>query len=348
MATPVDLDAPIHVVRGSDDGLRNEAVVDLVTQLVGDGDRSMMVDEFAGADQDLVAAVSAAQTPAFLTPMRVVLVRHGAQFSKADDVAALVTYLTDPLETTSLVVVWETAPGQDRLAPIPKKLADAVKAAGGVTVSVDMGSTKKARDVWWDDHLANAPVRLDRHATTLLADYLGEDVAQLAGLLAKLAAAYGEGSQLGVEEVQPHLGKAGAVPPWDLTDAIDRGDTARALDLLHRMLDGGGRHPLAVMATLQGHYGKMLQLDGAGVRNEQQAAELLGMKGSTFPAKKALTQAQSLGHRGVARAVTLLAEADLTLRGGGVAWPGELVLDVLVARLSRLGGRRGATRPRGR
>ena len=93
------------------------------------------------------------------------------------------------------------------------------------------------------------------------------------------------------------------------------------------------------MATLQGHYGRMLRLDGSGVRNEKQAAEVLGMKGSTFPAKKALERSRALGHGGVAKAVALLAEADLTLRGGGVSWPGELVLEVLVARLSKLGPR---------
>jgi hypothetical protein len=38
----------------------------------------------------------------------------------------------------------------------------------------------------------------------------------------------------------------------------------------------------------------------------------------------------------VARAITLLAEADLTLRGFGKSWPDEMVMEVLVARLCRL------------
>jgi hypothetical protein len=47
----------------------------------------------------------------------------------------------------------------------------------------------------------------------------------------------------------------------------------------------------------------------------------------------------------VARAITLLSEADLDLRGMK-EWPEGLVMEVLVARLCRLGGRRGA--PSGR
>lgn len=348
MGRSFNLAAPVHLVKGSDESLRNEAVVDLVGQLVGDGDRGLMVDEFAGADLDLAGPVAAAQTPTFITERRVVLVRNAAQFSKADDVTPLISYLADPLETTSLVLVWEVASSEARTSPVPKKLSEAIAAAGGEIISVDVGSGKSAQSAWWKEQLAASPVKLDARAVDLVKDALGDEVGRLPGLLAKLAATYGPDSKLGVDEVEPYLGKAGVVPPWDLTDAIDAGDTSRALDLLRRMLDGGARHPLQLMATLHTHYGRMLSLDGAGVGDERKAAELLGMKGSTFPAKKALNQARALGHDGVARSISLLAEADLALRGGGRSWPGELVLEVLVARLSRLGGRRGVSRPRGR
>jgi hypothetical protein len=55
-----------------------------------------------------------------------------------------------------------------------------------------------------------------------------------------------------------------------------------------------------------------------------------------FPARKVLTQAGRLGSAGIARAIELIAGADLDLRGLK-EWPDELVLEVLVARLSRLG-----------
>ena len=105
------------------------------------------------------------------------------------------------------------------------------------------------------------------------------------------------------------------------------------------VLAAGDRHPLQVMATLHAHYARMLRLDGAGVRDEAQAADVLGMKGSTFPAKKALNQARRLGHDGIAEAFRLLSDADLDLRKFTKDWPEQLVMEVLVARLSRLGPR---------
>jgi DNA polymerase-3 subunit delta len=87
------------------------------------------------------------------------------------------------------------------------------------------------------------------------------------------------------------------------------------------------------MATLHRHYSAMLRLDGAGAADERQAAALLGV--APYPAKKALGQARRLGSAGVGRAIELLAEADLDLRGTK-GWPDGLVMEVLVARLCRL------------
>jgi DNA polymerase-3 subunit delta len=101
------------------------------------------------------------------------------------------------------------------------------------------------------------------------------------------------------------------------------------------MLGAGGMHELQVMAILTTHFRRILALEGADVGTEAEAAARLGMKGSTFPARKALGRARRLGREGSSRAVTLLADADVDLRGR-TAWPEELVLEVLVARLARL------------
>jgi DNA polymerase-3 subunit delta len=276
----------------------------------------------------MAAVVEAAQTPPFLGSRRVVVARAIGRFSAAD-VAPLVAYLGDPLPTSALVLVG--GGGQ-----IAKALLDAVKKVGHV---VDAGapSSGKARQSWLAAQLKSAPVSLDARAAELVGSHLGEDVGRLPSLLELLAAAHGEGASVGADEVAPFLGEAGGVAPWDLTDAIDRGDTAAALENLHRLL-GSGRHSLVILASLHNHYTRILRLEGSGAADEKAAAQMLGINGSTFPARKALSQARRLGHDAVARAVTLLAEADLALKGA-IEWPDGLVLEVLVARLSRLGGR---------
>jgi DNA polymerase-3 subunit delta len=349
----VDLSAPVHLVKGGDEVLLGEAVSDLVRQLVGDGDRSLMVEELtvdahAGPDDqgyDIAPLVDAAQTPPFLTERRVVVARHAGVFSTKDAVAPLVAYLEDPLPSTSLVLVWEKDPRpqrQPKLPNVPKSLTEALAGAGGVVVDTSPG-TGKAQVGWIDEHLAASELRLDPAAKRLIADHIGSEPSRLPGLLATLEGAFGAGARVGRDDVMPYLGEAGDVAPWDLTDAIDAGDVPRALEVLHRMLGGGGRHPLQVMATLTNHYLRMVRLDDPSIRGDKAAAEVLGIKGSTFPAKKALDGARRLGSDRLAVFGALLAEADLDLHGAK-AWPPELVVEVLVARLA--GRSRSASRSR--
>jgi DNA polymerase-3 subunit delta len=333
----------VVVLKGNDDTLLSQAVSDKVKELVGSGDASLMVEEL-GEEQyrmedesfAITRLVDAAQTPPFLTDRRVVVGRNLGRFSKAADVEALVQWLGAPLPSTDLVLVWEKgiSPRQDRLSAIPKALTEALSAAGAEVVETGVPGGKNA-GAWLERQLKQSAVRIDARAANLIAEHLGEQRSRVVNLLNTLEAVYGPDAKLGVDEVEPFLGETGDVPPWELTDAIDSGKIDVALDKLHRMVESGGRHPLQVMASLQTHYLRMARLDGAPVAGEKQAAQLLGMKGSTFPAKKALTQAKRLGNGGVKRAIDLLAEADRGLRGES-GWPPELVMEVLVARLAAL------------
>jgi DNA polymerase-3 subunit delta len=320
----------VHYITGDDESLLLGAVSEIVHRLVGDGDRSLMVDEFDGDEYEVRMVVDAAQTPPFLTESRVVIARGVGRFG-GDDVAPLVAYLGDPLPSTELVLV----AGGGRVA---KALVDAVKKTGANVTDTAPPTRARERGGWFEEQVIAAGLRFDHQALALLASWLGEDAGRVQGILETLTSTYGDSRILKVVDVEPFLGDAGGVPPWDLTDAVDRGDTTKSLLLLHRMMRAGERHPLQVMAILHTHYTKLLTLDGANATDESSAAAVLGIKPG-FPARKALDQYRKLGNAGVVRAIGLLAQADLDLRGAK-EWPDELVMEVLVARLSRLGGAR--------
>lgn len=319
--------ASVHLLSGPDPSLLADAVRATIDRCVGDQDRALVLQELSGDEYTIDEVVDAAQTAPFLTDRRVVVARLLSRFS-AGDLGPLVNYLSDPAPTTDLVIEW----GSGR---ITKALADAVAAAGGEKVATGAPGNARGRRDWFADQFEAAPVQLNASAQRVVVDHLGEDVGRLGGLLITLEGAFGPGARLTDDDVRPFLGESGSVPPWDLTDAIDSGDLAAALGALERMLDAGDRHPLQIMASLHSHYERMLRLDGAPVSNEKDAAQLLGMKGSTFPAKKALTQTRRLGTHGVARAIELLAAADLDLRGQS-GLEGRTVIEVMVARLARL------------
>ncbi len=307
----------------------------LVERLLEGQDPTLALED-AGAESDLAAVADACRTPPFLGDRRVVVVRDlGSR--PAEALAPLVDYLDDPMPTTSLVL----AAGADKLPP---KLVAAVKARGRVVSAAGPGRDPAN---WVHQRVAQSQVRMDRDAEGRLAQHLGEDVSRLGALLEVLAAAYGEGARIDSDMLDPYLGEAGGVAPWDLTDAIDAGDADKALNVLHRMLGAGGRHPLVVLAGLHRHVSSMLKVEDPSIRSEGEAARVLGIAEgrSTFPAKKALAGARRLGPDGTAEAVGLVADAEVALKGG-IDWPPELVLEVLVARLCRLSRAAGGARRR--
>ena len=342
----------LRLIIGDDPILIGEAVTSAVDELVGDGDRSLMLETLTEADYrnddgdyESAKVLDAARTPPFLTERRVVVGRHLSRFSRKDDYTPIVELLAEPLDTTDLVLVWEKGvePKVDRMPALPKALKEAAEVAGALVQQTAAPKGKAAGD-WLRDQLGASSLQFERSAVAAIEDLLGEDRSRVVGLVRTLEGALGVDATVTADDVATFGGDAGSTVPWALDDAIDKGDVPAALQLLPRLIPYAGsptdRNGAAfrLMAVLQKRYSNMLRLDGADVRDDKAAAKLLGMKGSTFPAKKAMQQSRKLGTEKLSRAIELLAEADLDLRGTK-DWPPELVVEVLVARLANLSRR---------
>jgi DNA polymerase-3 subunit delta len=323
-----------YLVKGDDASLVAQEVRALLAEVVGDRDRSLVVEEMGGGPGDDInvgAVVDACLTPPFLIDQRVVVVREAGRLLAAD-VPRLVEVVKDPLPSTVLILVGGGG-------TVPAALVKAITAAGKVIdVSVNRPGDRKA---WLHEHLRHAPVKLEPQAAQLLGQHVGEDLGRVEGLLAALAAAYGPGARISVDDLEPYLGGAGNVARYEITDAIDRGDPAAALGVLHRMTDAGGLSAVEVLFSLHRHYANMLALDGATISSGEEAAQLLGVN-SAFVGKKALEQSRRLGSARIGHAIELLADADLDVKGA-TGLPPELVVEILVARLSRQTRQRAST-----
>lgn len=325
----------VTLIEGSDPTLVSEALARTVEELLGSEDRSLALEDYGGGEVDLAAVADACATPPFLAGCRVVVVRDVGQWT-TEEVAPLLSYLEDPLDTTALVLV--AGGGQT-----PAKLANEAKAKGRVlSTGVD---SRKPGD-WIQGRIRESSLSLAPAAVAALQEHLGEDASRLIPILEVLEAAYGPGARLEFDDIEPYMGQAGSVTPWTFTDSIDAGDTEAALSQLHRLLEGGARHPLVVLAILHRHVASLMRVDSPSIRTEAQAAEAMGIaKGrSTYPAKKALRSVQQWGSANVAEAIGLVADAEVDLKGDS-AWPEAAVLEVLVARLCRLARARPARRP---
>ena len=212
-----------------------------------------------------------------------------------------------------------------------KVISDACKRVKAETIGAVAVNNNADRIQLVESKFVEAGFTFAPDAARLVAQWFGGDQARVAGLIATLVSTYGEGAKLTRSDIEVFLGDAGSVAPWDLTDAIDSGDANKALAMLHRMMTDS--HPMQILALLANRYAQMMKIDGRGVRTADDAVAILG--GKPFTARKVLEQYQRLGSAGISRAISLIATADIDLRGGK-DWEPELVMEVLVARLARV------------
>jgi DNA polymerase-3 subunit delta len=341
-----------YLVKGTDPSLRDRVVDDLVTELLGADDPTLALEEITvpgragdddapagaeGRDVAVAAVLNAAGSPPFMTEHRVVVVRDAGALT-AGDVDGIVRYLDDPLDTTILVFV----SGGGTIPPALTKKLKQVKAQ-------ERAPESEKTDKVLIASAHEAGVLLTADAARTISSHLGEDAGRVAALVDVLAAASDPGTTLSVDDVRPYLGEAGAVPSYQLTNAIEEGDPAAALEILHRLLTVSSAqqpkpmHPLQVMGILNGYYRRILRLDDPSLRSSADAVAALGGKVKEYPARKALSQARALGSGGIRQAFDALYQADLDLKGArGI--PEQAVMEVLVVRLARLSARTGAAR----
>ena len=345
----------VHLVKGTDPMLRDRVVDELIDELLAGDDRSLALEEFtvpgrptsgddapaaggAEAREEVVGAVlNAASSPPFMTAQRVIVI-HEAGALTASDAEPIVRFLADPLDTSALVFV----AGGGTLPPALAKQLKASKAEERAP------SSEKTQDVLADAvRAANLKLRPD--AAKAVTAHLGQDAGRVAAFVEVLAAAYPAGAQLSEDDVAPYLGDAGAIPSYQLTNAIEEGDSARSLQVLHRLLTVSSpqqpkpMHPLQIMGTLNNYYRRLLRCDDPAIQSVDDAIAALGGRISTFPARKLMEQSRAMGIDGIREAFDLLYRADLDLKGArGI--PEDAVMDVLVVRLARLAARSGAAR----
>lgn len=369
-------EALVHLVKGDDPILRADVAHRIVEELLAGEDRSLAVDDLElasrvrrGAGDDATLddddrdrdaepgsidqpvfrrVMTALQSPPFMTSRRIVVVRNVAD-ATADQAALLAEYVLAPADGTYLVMVQHggriPAVLEKALkgSKVPVHLPEAeVAAKGSRSTSVIEAELHR--------RLEEAGVKLHTDARARVVEHLGDDAARVGELVEVLGTRFVRGSTIQVDEVEPYLGAVGAVDKrWELTSAIDEGDAPRALDVLHRLMYATSAkqprvvHPMQLMATLHAHYAQLLRLDAPDIATKEDAAAVLG--GSPWAAKFRLDAARRLGTSGLREAFTILAQADLDLRGVR-AIPDDTVMPVLVARLSALARRSGRVRSR--
>jgi len=323
--------APLYLIVGEEDYLRDQAVASLKVAVLGpgQGETSGGGDEGGGleafnydflyGDECEAAEIlaRAGEVPVF-APRRLMLLK-AADKLPAREGEALLDYLKAPCETTTLVFV---APKLDgRL-----KFSQALNKSAVVVDCSPLYDNQVA--AWIKAEALRLGVTLDEEAALLLKETAGSSLYLVRRELEKLATYVPEGATVGQAEVAAVRGVEPGASVFDLTAAIGARDRVRALRIVARNLEAG-EAPVRILGSLVWQYrqlwkAKDLLRQGRG---EAEAARMLRMQ--SFKVKEFLGR---FADASLKTAFRLFLETDSKLKGGSATSP-ALVLESLLLTL---------------
>jgi DNA polymerase III subunit delta len=251
-----------------------------------------------------VAASLAALT--FETGTRYLLVDDAAGW-KAGELDPLAAALSEPTPDTVLVLLARGKP--------VKQLIKIVEDAGG-EVREEAAPKPWELPRWTADRARELGLQVDKEAAKTLVARAGPSQQRLTRELEKLALAVHPSAQLTAEQVEQHAAGDAAPQAYDLADALVAGDLRTALARAAE-LEAHGERPGRLVYTIvrrlrEVHRAAALLESGA---TDQQAAK--GLNAPPWLAKKTVSRAKKADRALLERALIVLADLEIELRGGG-------------------------------
>jgi DNA polymerase-3 subunit delta len=185
---------------------------------------------------------------------------------------------------------------------------------------------------WINKRAISLGVKITSDATTMLANFIGNQLRLLANELEKLATYVGPGATITVEDVRLLSTQVQEARIFDLTDALAQRNRKQALDILHDLL-ADGEPPLKLISTITSQVRSLFlvkELAGDGLRVSQ-IISATGM--APFVAEKALRQIGKFSSAQLEGAYRELLSTDAALKRSRLT--PDMALDLLVVNFGK-------------
>ncbi len=330
--------APIYVLYGAETYLRDLAARTLASRVFGEADfRDFNEAEFSLLVPDsLRTAIASAEQLPMMSERRVVRVsdvRVAATSAKdtikEDDEEALEAYLVRPASQTVLIFV------ADELAK-NRKVGNLLRKHAAVIEFTPMN--ERELRAWAADKIREVGSEADQRTIDHLCTLVGNDLRRLSNEIEKLSTAVLPERLITIEKIDELVANSRETSNFDLTDNLNAGRSAKAMQILRKVLDDGAE-PLALLGLLAYNYRRLLiakDLMEKGVDRSRvaSAAKLFGKGQDEFLATARKSDKAAL--REIARSIAAADVAIKTSQGGGGKSGARMQIEILAARILSL------------
>ena len=320
---------PGYVLIGDDVFLYERCRRAVLAALVPDEMRDFCLSDIDLAETSIFEALDRAQTPSLMAPFQVLFIRNLKNLytrgAKKDEFAAIDAYFRSPNPQALVLFVADHI----RIPSDPRRMDyddrnryDRIRETLGDWCGIVELARVDETDAlkWIATEAKRREVQVDQDAARELADALGADMMLIASELEKLILFVGAKKLVTLGDVETMVLAAKQRSLYELTDAISAKDRARAVALLHGLLnasDGGEDSAIGHLYMLARTFRQMLVILEKNVRDSRAIWQALwqGFRMPPFAAEDVIRQARRYNsRRELTRALRLIARADLELR----------------------------------
>lgn len=341
---------PGYVLLGDSVFFQQQCRVGAIDALVTPEQRGFCVSEVVLGAQSIFQALDIARTPSLMAPFQLVFVRNVRALyqrgAKKEEFAAIQSYFRDASPQSLLLFVADhlhVPADLRRMEMQDKEQYEKIRETLGEHCGlVELAEASGADAMHWVvQTAAQASVRCTPDAARELVDALHGEMMAIASEVEKLLLYTAGSKQITLADVETMVEAARQRSLYELTDAISTHDRARALALLHGLLnasDGGEDAAIGHLYMLARTFRQMLVVLEKNVRDSRAIWQALwpGFRVPPFVVDDLLRQAHRYKRRqDLARMVDRVARADREVRSSPV--DKRLVLERLVLDLAAIG-----------
>jgi DNA polymerase-3 subunit delta len=295
---------PVYLLHGEEPyyiDLISKAIIENALQ---DHERDFNQMITYGKDSETLSIISEAKGYPMMAERRLVVVREAQDLK---DIELLEKYCAQPQPTTVLVIMYKYKKFDSR-----KKFFKEI-AKNGLVFTSDKIKEYQLVD-WINNYLKTTEYSITPKASTLLADFLGNDLSKITNELDKLALLLQKGTTINEVHIEENIGISKDYNVYELTNAIAVRDVNKAFTIVNYFEHNPKSGELVlVIGNIFNLFFKLMRVHFTNNKSNESLSQLL--KIHPFAVKELLNASKIYPPKMISRNISFLYEYDLKSKG---------------------------------
>ena len=304
----------MYVLHGEESFFIEEIYKEIISNVVDEASKDFNETILYGRDTDLSDILAAARRFPMMSDRQLVLVKEAQElkcWKRKDELEKLAAYAESPVKSTVLVFCY-----------MNKKIDGRSKAVKTLSKNGILFLSDKIRDYklpqWISEYITSVNLSIDAQSSTLLAEYLGNDLSKVVNEITKLKISLPEGSTITSEIIEKHIGISKDYNVFELQRALGTKNIDKASRIVNHFEANPKNNPLAmVIPVLSAYFSRLFIYHG--LKDKSQSSAARAMSCSPYAVKDYASAARVFSAAKVARIFGYLRDADRKSKGQGNA-----------------------------